>query len=190
MPDLTFVAKMDIEDTRFAIIEKKLSSIHQIGIVNELVKGLVDISVEKDTGAALKRDPLKLSGKKTFSRIDYTIEIRSPLCIYTPYERDTKTRSYIPGSELLEHLQNFATGADRDILDEPGLICSNAYLTYNSEQRVIMAADNQWVDIEEADIEANLPLRPKTGLLSKQSVSAAIISSGTRKRPSRVSQRT
>ncbi len=131
LPGLTFVAKLDIEESKFATIEKKLSSIHQIGIVNELVKGLVDISVEKDTGAALKRDPLKLSDKKTFSRIDYTIEIRSPLCIYTPYERDTKTRSYIPGSELLEHLQNYATGADRDALDEPGLICSNAYLTYN-----------------------------------------------------------
>ena len=107
LPDLTFVAKLDIEESRFTIIEKKLSSIHQIGIINELIKGLVDISVEKSTGISLKRGPLKLSDKKTFSRIDYTLEIRSPLCIYTPYERDTKTRSYIPGSELLAHLQLF-----------------------------------------------------------------------------------
>ena len=131
LPDLTFVAKLDIEESRFAIIEKKLSSIHQIGIINELIKGLVDISVEKSTGISLKRGPLKLSDKKTFSRIDYTLEIRSPLCIYTPYERDTKTRSYIPGSELLAHLQKIATDTDQDILDEPGLICSNVYPTCN-----------------------------------------------------------
>ncbi|MBR1634178.1 MAG: hypothetical protein IJ682_03845 [Lachnospiraceae bacterium] len=52
-----------------------------------------------------------------------------------------------------------------------------AYLTYNSEQRVITAADNQWVDIEEAELDGEIALRwaeARDGFLSDNVFSAAV----------------
>lgn len=107
------IAEINIDQSKRESVGNALSSIRQIGIVNEFISGLVEISVERCPETRQVRQAFKLSDKKKYSRIDYTIEVMSPLCIYTPYEKESKTLSYVPGAEFLEHFQAIASNAEK-----------------------------------------------------------------------------
>lgn len=133
---LKFVADIEIRDEKKDSIVKKLESIKQIGFVNDVIQGLVKISIDWNSQAKSNEAEKDLPQEKVFKQLDYTLEVRSPLCIYSPYEKSTKAKSFIPGGELLKFIQKNVSAEEWTILSTPELRCSFAYPSHKQRRGI------------------------------------------------------
>ena len=137
-PNLTFNCPIEVKDSDKEKVEKNISSINKNGLKNDYFNGKVDVSVVWESKLGEKETASKLSKDKKYSRINYSLEIIDPLCVYSPYERSFKSKTYIPGSEIFDYIYKHATAEEQKILfGNKELKCSNAYPSCGGKRGIV-----------------------------------------------------
>ncbi len=126
---LRFFARLDLDGEKLDSFCDALQSVTTLGYTDESIPGRVSITVLRS--ASDKTTPAlpipTLSPEKQYSRIIYQIQTISPLCVFSPFDSQSKTKNYLPGEVLMDFIRDHI-GEFYDAEFESGdLRVSNAY---------------------------------------------------------------
>ena len=120
--NMVLYAYIDGDENELTRLLPILESVDHIGAEVGPVTGEVKIEI---TGTSdFSTVTVDLNKNCCYNRLDYSVLLISPACIYAPYMDGTKSYYYIPGSYILKLL------GDR----WEGIRCSNAYISSNGRR--------------------------------------------------------
>ena len=125
---LVFYANVDGEKEELSKVLPVIESIDHIGAAAGDADGKVKIEVLRRR--EFKREHPELKDTLTYNRLDYSLMLVSPTCVYAPYKDGANSYNYIPGSYILK---SFA-GRWKHIK------CTNAYIGANGKRMTPMPA--------------------------------------------------
>lgn len=131
--DVVFEASIDLPESSRKELDDIISKISNIGFTDENIKGEVEIYT--NWNKSLSQDDkvdydFYLTNDDSIYTINYSLEIASRTCIYTPYEYEQSTKLYIPGKDFFDAV-NKELNKDNKGLNNQNIIFSNAYPSVN-----------------------------------------------------------
>ena len=126
---ITFYSRLELEEERLDAFRKALQAFTTMGYTDENISGRVSVTVLRSTPAQLAQAfPIPaLSPDKRYSRLIYQVQTVSPLCVFSPFDAKSKTKNYLPGEVLMDHIRSQIGDYYEGEFESGTLRVSNAY---------------------------------------------------------------
>lgn len=131
---LTFVCRISSPVKFRQNIDKELAEITHIGAIGTEVSGEVEICAEWNENNYTQPSGIKLNPNVKYKRLNYSLDLMSPLCAYTPYNNGVKSDSKISGYVVYQWLRDRLGDEWREFVAEGFPKCSNAYICVDGKR--------------------------------------------------------
>ena len=126
---LRFFARLDLDGEKLDSFRQNLEAVTTLGYTDENIPGLVSLIVLRS--ASEKTTPAlpipTLSPEKQYTRLIYQVQTVSPLCVFSPFDSQSKTKNYLPGEVLMDYIRDHIGEVDDCEFEFGNLRVSNAY---------------------------------------------------------------
>ncbi len=131
---LTFVCRISSPVKFRKNIDKELAEIRHIGAIGTEVSGEVEICAEWNENNYTQPSGIKFNPNVKYKRLNYSLDLMSPLCAYTPYNNGVKSDSKISGYVVYQWLRDRLGDEWREFVAEGFPKCSNAYICVDGKR--------------------------------------------------------
>lgn len=131
---LTFVCRISSPLELRQEINKQLEGITHIGAIGTDVSGEIEIYAEWNEDNYTQPTGIKLNPNVRYKRLNYSLDLMSPLCAYLPYNNGAKSDSKISGYVVYQWLRDRLGDEWRKFVAEGMPKCSNAYICVDGKR--------------------------------------------------------
>lgn len=137
---IVFCANIEASESDRAQIEHALCAVKSLGKSSDL--GRVNVSVDWNVGLVdasvlAKKLHAKFENGKKYNTLNYSMQIRSPLCFCDMQNIKHRALSFMPGKKLMEYVAaNCNASASADLSASSDIQFTNAYISVNGKRSV------------------------------------------------------
>ncbi|MBR4472439.1 MAG: hypothetical protein IKS55_02270 [Oscillospiraceae bacterium] len=125
----TFYAAFRLEEEQLPDFCAALAGITTLGYTDDNISGRVSVTVLRNlpekTAQALPMP--ELSPDRQYTRLIYQVQTISPLCVFSPFDTNSKCKNYLPGEVLLDFIRDHIGEYFEGEFESGDLRVSNAY---------------------------------------------------------------